>query len=99
MFSSDGWECVTNVCMIKEYCVEDSWSKFTIINSEESDFRPLCLLGKKQRQVVLVEDKENLVIYHLEEGILNNIVVDGIPDEFSVAGTLLESLVSPRGCM
>lgn len=90
--------CETDVWVMKEYGVEDSWSKIMIIDSEESEFRPLCLLGKEQ--VVLVKNEETvdekLVMYNLEQGISKNIVINGIPDEFRVEGSFMESLVSPH---
>ncbi|KAL2896825.1 hypothetical protein RDABS01_038609 [Bienertia sinuspersici] len=54
--------------LVEEYGVKESWTKFTILNTEMSVFRPLCLL--KKDQVVLVENEETaeekLVLYNLK---------------------------------
>ncbi|XP_021738889.1 F-box/kelch-repeat protein At3g06240-like [Chenopodium quinoa] len=93
-----GGSCETDVWVMKEYGVEESLTKLTIIDHEKSEFRPMCLLGKEQ--VVLVKDEETaddkLVTYNLEEGTFRNVVVHAIPDGFRVGGTFMESLVSPR---
>ncbi|KAL2896783.1 hypothetical protein RDABS01_038567 [Bienertia sinuspersici] len=88
----------TDVYMMKEYGVMDSWTKFTISHSEPISLRPLCLLGKKQ--LVLVENEgcigEKLVMCNLSGGSSKDIAVHGIADDFSVGGSFMESLVSPH---
>ncbi|KMT17808.1 hypothetical protein BVRB_2g033470 [Beta vulgaris subsp. vulgaris] len=84
--------------VMKEYDVEESWTKVTIINPAESEFRPLCMLGKEQ--LVMMKDEETiaekLVMYNMKEGTFKDIVVHGISDQFSIGGTFIESLLSPH---
>ncbi|XP_048495013.1 F-box/kelch-repeat protein At3g06240 isoform X2 [Beta vulgaris subsp. vulgaris] len=97
MFSSSG-TCETDFWVMKQYGVAESWTKITIINPEESELRPMCLLGKEQ--VVLVKDEETvdekLVMYNLEEGSFKDIAVHGVSDQFCVGGSFIESLVWPH---
>ncbi|KAL2937381.1 hypothetical protein RDABS01_020830 [Bienertia sinuspersici] len=88
----------TDIWVMTDYGVKESWTRFAIIDTEKSEFRPLCMLGKDQ--VVLVKNEETteekLVMYSLKEGRFKDIVVEGIPHEFGVGGTFIESLVSPH---
>ncbi|KAL2896823.1 hypothetical protein RDABS01_038607 [Bienertia sinuspersici] len=88
----------TDVYMMKEYGVMKSWAKFTVIHPEHLSLRPLCLLGTNQ--LVLVKNEGSigakLVMYNLAGGSSKDIVVHGIPNEFFVGGSFMESLVSPH---
>ncbi|KNA13203.1 hypothetical protein SOVF_118230 [Spinacia oleracea] len=83
----------TNVWMMKEYGVQESWT-FIPINDSDSGFRPLSLLGKEQ--MVMLMNDEKLVMYNLEKGTFKDITVQGIPSDFSVGMSFIETLVSPH---
>ncbi|KAK9741610.1 hypothetical protein RND81_03G117200 [Saponaria officinalis] len=86
----------TDVWMLKEYGVKQSWTKFSIPH-DESDFTPLVFMAG-QREVVVVKDErtfyEKLVMYNLDSATFKDITVNGI-DEFLVGGSFTETLVSP----
>ncbi|KAL2896571.1 hypothetical protein RDABS01_038355 [Bienertia sinuspersici] len=93
MFASSS-DYKTDIWLMKEYGVKESWTKFKIIDTDKSEFRPLCFVGMEQ--VVGVKDEERLVMYDLKEGRCNDIVVENIPEEYGFGGTFIESLVSPQ---
>ncbi|KAK4425840.1 F-box/kelch-repeat protein [Sesamum alatum] len=84
----------TNVWIMKEYGLKESWTKFSINGDYEWDIvKPLCLIGDEE--VVLVTEGETLVVYNRTSGTLRDMVVDGGPASAIDGGTFLESLVSP----
>lgn len=89
-----------DVWVMKEYGIEQSWAKFTIIDPHGSGFRPLCLLGKEHMVLMKYEGfttHEKLVAYNLEEKTFNDVAIHGITDgNFSVWGTFMETLISPH---
>ncbi|KAL0414714.1 UNVERIFIED_CONTAM: F-box/kelch-repeat protein [Sesamum radiatum] len=84
----------TDVWIMKEYGLVDSWTKFSIHGDHEWDVvKPLCLIGDEE--VVLVTEGETLVVYNRTVGTLRDMVVDGAPAMAIDGGTFMESLVSP----
>ncbi|KNA03050.1 hypothetical protein SOVF_212870 [Spinacia oleracea] len=89
------------VAMKEEYDGKECWTRISF-NECRSLFRPICLLGRKQKQkqMVLVMDEEDtnekLMMYNFEEETFKDIVVNGIPESFGVGGSFMESLVSPH---
>ncbi|KAK9741598.1 hypothetical protein RND81_03G116300 [Saponaria officinalis] len=87
----------TDIWMMKEYGVKESWTKFSIVDNNVSEFRPLVFMAG-QREVVMVKDEETvvekLVMYDLDSATFKDITIHGI-DEFHVGGSLAETLVSP----
>ncbi|KAK6161181.1 hypothetical protein DH2020_004562 [Rehmannia glutinosa] len=84
----------TDVWIMKEYGLAESWTKFSICADYEYDMlKPLCFIGDEE--VVLVTEGETLVVYNQKEGNLKDLVVDGVPAMFVDGGIFVESLVSP----
>ncbi|KAK4425837.1 putative F-box protein [Sesamum alatum] len=84
----------TNVRIMKEYGLDDSWTKFSIHADYEWDMaKPLCLIGDED--VVLVTEGETLVVYNRTLETLRDMVVDGGPGMAIIGCTFVESLVSP----
>ncbi|XP_059287255.1 F-box/kelch-repeat protein At3g06240-like [Lycium ferocissimum] len=83
-----------DIWMMKDYGVEESWTKFCVDGIDFYDFlKPLCFM--RDDEVVLNVDGEKLMVYNLEEEESRDLEVDGLPDSFESAGTFVESLVSP----
>ncbi|XP_004252902.1 F-box/kelch-repeat protein At3g06240 [Solanum lycopersicum] len=83
-----------DVWMMKEYGVEESWTKFCVDGIDFYDFlKPLCFI--RDDEVVVNVDGEKLMVYNLEEERSRDLEVDGILDRFDSIGTFVESLVSP----
>lgn len=86
----------TDIWIMKEYGVEESWTKFRIDAISEFDInKPLCFVGDEE--VVLLTVEESLVVYNVKEKTLRDMVVDGVRAMFIDGGTFIGSLVSPRG--
>ncbi|KAK6161133.1 hypothetical protein DH2020_004514 [Rehmannia glutinosa] len=84
----------TDVWIMKEYGLAESWTKFSICADYEYDMlKPLCFIGDEE--VVLVTEGETLVVYNQKEGNLKDLVVHGVPAMFVDGGIFVESLVSP----
>ncbi|KAK9741601.1 hypothetical protein RND81_03G116500 [Saponaria officinalis] len=87
----------TDIWMMKEYGVKESWTKFSIVDDKVSEFRPLVFMAG-QREVVMVKDEETvvekLVMFNLDGAAFKDITIHGI-DEFHVGGSFTETLVSP----
>ncbi|XP_074289768.1 F-box/kelch-repeat protein At3g06240-like [Silene latifolia] len=86
------------IWVMKEYGVKESWTKFSIVNPEALEFRPvLCMSG--QREIVMVKDEdkedEKLVMYNLDSATFKDITIHGGVDEFHIGGNFVETLVSP----
>ncbi|XP_074286845.1 F-box protein CPR1-like [Silene latifolia] len=88
----------TEIWVMKEYGVEQSWSKLLVVDQKASEFRPLMLISD-QREVVMVKDEETvvekLVVYNLDSATFKDITIQGAGDEFQVGGSFIETLVSP----
>ncbi|XP_006349814.1 F-box/kelch-repeat protein At3g06240-like [Solanum tuberosum] len=90
----EGYGNRIDVWMMKEYGVEESWTKFCVDGIDFYDFlKPLCLI--RDDEVVVNVDGEKLMVYNLEEERSRDLEVDGILDRFDSVGTFVESLVSP----
>lgn len=84
----------TDVWIMKEYGLKESWTKFSIDANYEWDiFKPLCFIDDEE--VVLLTEGESLVVYNLKERTLRDMVVDAVPAMFIDGGTFVESLVLP----
>ncbi|KAM3289145.1 F-box/kelch-repeat protein [Capsicum chacoense] len=84
-----------NVWMMKEYGVEESWTKFCVDGIDFYDIlKPLCFI-RDDDEVVVNVDGEKLMVYNVQEENSRDLEVDGIPDRFDSVGTFVESLVSP----
>lgn len=84
----------TNIWMLKEYGVPESWIKFTITGPNLYPIKPFELLEEKE--MLLKVYGEKMVKYNMEENIVTDIVVNGIPSDCEVGNTCVESLVSPN---
>ncbi|KAL3508096.1 hypothetical protein ACH5RR_033478 [Cinchona calisaya] len=83
-----------DVWVMKEYGVQESWTKFSINVVDEVDwFIPICLLRDEE---IVLENGEKLITYNLKERTSKDMVVTDAPELF-VDGTLpcTESLLSP----
>ncbi|MCD9642893.1 hypothetical protein HAX54_029936 [Datura stramonium] len=84
-----------DVWMMKEYGVEESWTKFCVDGLDFYDFlKPLCFI-RDEEEVVVNMDVEKLIVYNVKEEKSRDLEVDGIPDRFDSIGTFVESLVTP----
>ncbi|OIT28093.1 PREDICTED: F-box/kelch-repeat protein At3g06240-like [Nicotiana attenuata] len=78
--------------MMKEYGVEDSWTKFSItVPKSLYGFIPLCLISDDD----VVLDGEKLIVYNMKEEQWRDMKVDGVTAKFRSTRTFVESLVSP----
>ncbi|KAK9741604.1 hypothetical protein RND81_03G116700 [Saponaria officinalis] len=88
----------TDIWMMKEYGVKESWTKFLIVDDEVSELAPLLCMAGQREVVVVVKDEgtfyEKLMMYNLDSATFKDITVHGI-DEFLVGGSFTETLVSP----
>ncbi|CAK9145570.1 unnamed protein product [Ilex paraguariensis] len=83
----------TDLWVMKEYGVEESWTKYMICVPDACEITPLCLWGD---EVVLLDlDGERLNVYNLKEETSRNLVVLGAPNKFEYGESFVESLVSP----
>ncbi|XP_058211841.1 F-box protein CPR1-like [Rhododendron vialii] len=104
-----GWLCVvdnswgshSDVLVMKEYGVKESWTKLFVLPSEPGEFYfPFCrictmLLYTKDGEVVM--DSKKPMIFTPKQNRYKRIEIP--PDcEWFTAAFYLESLVSPRGC-
>lgn len=85
----------TYVWMMKEYGVQESWTKFTIDDLHATEIKLLCLLG--QEKLVLLKDDEQLVMYNFKEGTWKDVAVHGASEDLHVEASFVESLISPHG--
>ncbi|KAI8535747.1 hypothetical protein RHMOL_Rhmol10G0197800 [Rhododendron molle] len=81
---------------MKEYGVRESWTEFKI-RSRLFNPRLLCLLAEDEilLNTTPVKGLNQLVVYNLQKDTVRDMVVCGIPDEFSFGETYVESLISP----
>ncbi|XP_058201549.1 F-box protein CPR1-like [Rhododendron vialii] len=81
----------TNVWMMKEYKVRESWIMFTI-DRRMSPGRLWCSLS--ENEFLLRSDEHKLVVFNSEKETLRDMVVGGLPPEFTFGGTYVKNLVS-----
>ncbi|XP_059650389.1 F-box/kelch-repeat protein At3g06240-like [Cornus florida] len=93
-FVSTGNSNQTDVWVMKEYGVAESWTKFTIdLPQERMMMRPLCFLV--DGEVLLETDGDKLVAFNVKDKTSRGIAVCGMPAAFTGRQTYVESLVSP----
>ncbi|KAL3648712.1 hypothetical protein CASFOL_005115 [Castilleja foliolosa] len=86
----------TDVWIMKDYGVVDSWRKFTVsVHCFADLFMPLCFIGDGEDELLLLVEGPRLVVYNVKEGTLKDMVVDRVPGKFEDGGTFVGSLVSP----
>ncbi|KAL3505734.1 hypothetical protein ACH5RR_031116 [Cinchona calisaya] len=85
----------TDVWIMKEYGMGESWTKFTIDGLEHFDvLKPIYQLGN---EVVVLDKNCEFAMYNLKEGTLRDMVIADNPDIFIYSAmSFVESLVSPR---
>lgn len=82
----------TDVWMMKEYGVEESWTKFSIEGECDFDLlKPLSFVGDEE--VVFLTEEESLVLYNVEANSFREMDVDGVRASFVDGGVFVESLV------
>ncbi|KAK9741609.1 hypothetical protein RND81_03G117100 [Saponaria officinalis] len=86
----------TNIWVMKEYGVEQSWTKLTIVDGVSEYMPHLCVPGR--REVVMVKDErtegEDWVIYNLDSATFKSITIQGARYVY-FGGCFRETLVSP----
>ncbi|KAK9741606.1 hypothetical protein RND81_03G116900 [Saponaria officinalis] len=86
----------TNIWVMKEYGVEQSWTKLTIVDGLSEYMPILCVPGR--REVVMVKDdyteREDWVIYNLDSATFKGITIQGATYVY-YGGCFKETLVSP----
>ncbi|CDP19010.1 unnamed protein product [Coffea canephora] len=92
----DNYNDQVDVWVMKQYRVQESWTKFTINVHEDTDMlKPICKL--RDEEIVLEKDDEKLVLHSLRDGISREMVVAGLPDTFEHGVmTFSETLLSPN---
>ncbi|XP_058198239.1 F-box/kelch-repeat protein At3g06240-like [Rhododendron vialii] len=89
--------CKSEVWKMEEYGVGESWTKLTI--DLPTGTPSLCLLCHLAEDKLLFDNSrwhgEKLVVYDPKKETLRDVVVAGIPSEFTVGRAYVESLVSP----
>ncbi|KAL3648714.1 hypothetical protein CASFOL_005117 [Castilleja foliolosa] len=86
----------TDVWIMKDYGVAESWRKFTVSWYVFGDlFKPLCFIGDGEDEVVLLVEGPHLAVYNVKGGTFRDMVVDRVQGFFLDGGTFVESLVSP----
>ncbi|XP_021840747.1 F-box/kelch-repeat protein At3g06240 [Spinacia oleracea] len=92
-------ESVTDTCddmfvgMMEEKNGKECWTRITFNDEFGSFFRPICLLERKQ---LVLEMDDELKMYDFEQETFKDIVVDGIPDDYGIGGSFMETLISPH---
>ncbi|XP_023743197.1 F-box/kelch-repeat protein At3g06240 [Lactuca sativa] len=81
--------------VMEEYGVGMSWSKVSIHGVDIDHLKPICSVEDNNRDIVLVDD-DRVVIYNVDERISRNVRILGSPSGFTIRGTYVESLVSPK---
>ncbi|XP_058202731.1 F-box/kelch-repeat protein At3g06240-like [Rhododendron vialii] len=87
----------TEVWMMMEYGVRESWTEFTI-HSGFRMARLLCLLAEDEFLLSTYGERglNQLVVYNQQKDTARDMVVCDIPPRFSFEGTYAESLISPH---
>ncbi|XP_058202751.1 F-box/kelch-repeat protein At3g06240-like [Rhododendron vialii] len=82
---------------MKEYGVRESWTEFKI-RSGLFKAHLLCLLADDEFLLRTTPGRglKQWVVYNQQKNTARNIMVCGIPDQFSFQGTYVESLISPH---
>ncbi|KAJ8565935.1 hypothetical protein K7X08_008511 [Anisodus acutangulus] len=80
--------------MMKDYGVEESWSKFEVKGPDLVELIPLCLMSEDD---IVLDACGQLIVYNVRGDQWRDIMVDGIPSMSYRSGTrtFRESLVSP----
>ncbi|XP_057772091.1 F-box/kelch-repeat protein At3g06240-like [Salvia miltiorrhiza] len=88
----------SDVWIMKEYGVGESWTKLSIEGGCVYDIiKPLCFDGDDE-EIVLMTEGESLVVYNVKAKLFRDMVVDGVPAMFVDGGVFVDSLVSPALC-
>ncbi|KAG8369077.1 hypothetical protein BUALT_Bualt15G0112700 [Buddleja alternifolia] len=86
----------TDIWIMKEYGVRESWAKFSVDADYKWDINALCFIGDEE--VVLVKDEESLVVYNIKDGNMRDMIVDGAlvkVRDAQCTSTFVESLLVP----
>ncbi|XP_058202753.1 F-box/kelch-repeat protein At3g06240-like [Rhododendron vialii] len=83
---------------MKEYGVRESWTEFKKIRSGLFKAWLVCLLAEDEflLKTTLGRGLKQWVVYNSQKDTVRNMVVWGMPDEFSFQGNYVESLISPH---
>ena len=87
-------ETESYIWMMKEYGVQESWTKFTMDDLDATEIKLLCSLGPEK--IMLLKDDEKLVMYNFKEETMKDVVVRGASEDLHAEASFVESLVSPH---
>jgi len=95
----DGCLCIfkeygTDVWVMKEYGIAESWSKFTIDVPDSYLTMPMCMFWARTSGILEVRRALNV---NQKEATLKEIVIPGVPGDLRVRASFVEGLVSPHG--
>ncbi|OIS97377.1 PREDICTED: F-box/kelch-repeat protein At3g06240-like [Nicotiana attenuata] len=94
MLLNDTEENKIEFWMMKEYGLEESWTKFRIAGLDlVHGLVPFCSISDDD--VVLNVDREKLIVYNMKEDQWSDMKVGGITAKFERTRSFMESLVSP----
>ncbi|KAJ8432789.1 hypothetical protein Cgig2_011712 [Carnegiea gigantea] len=83
-----------DICVMKEYGIKKSWTRFTMDGLDAFEVNPLYTVGLGQEEVVLLKKDMNLVFGNLKDRTFKN-VVRGIPNHCFPEASFVDSLISP----
>lgn len=85
-----------DVWLMKQYGVQESWTKLTISVPEDTEtLKPICKL--RDEEIVSEKDGEKLVLHSLRQGTSREMMVAGLPEIFERGVmTFSETLLSPN---
>ncbi|KAL8051519.1 hypothetical protein ABFX02_06G152000 [Erythranthe guttata] len=90
----DRMDMRTDVWIMKEYGLADSWTKCTIdCGYDYGILNPLCYIGDEE--VVWMTDEGSLAICNPKDETFRDMIVDGVPAMVNDGCVFVESLVSP----
>lgn len=81
--------------VMEEYGVGMSWTKVSIHGVDIDEMKPICSVEDSNRDIVL-GDEDGVVVYNVDERLCRNVRILGGPTRFTIGGTYVESLVSPK---
>ncbi|KAL4582799.1 hypothetical protein LXL04_007358 [Taraxacum kok-saghyz] len=81
--------------VMEEYGVGMSWTKVSIHGVDIDNVKPICSIEDSNQDIVL-GDEDGVVMYNVDERICRNVRILGGPTRFTIGGTFVESLVSPK---
>ncbi|KAI7727252.1 hypothetical protein M8C21_033380 [Ambrosia artemisiifolia] len=92
-------EVCTELCVMEEYGVGESWTTVHIPGLEKILW-PVCLLEGRSREIVF-QEKESKVVYNIDERRFRDVRISGCTsgDVNVFGGTFVESLESPKRIM